>query len=200
MLTTAPGTTPEEHQMSIYSRQGDAGDTSLADGSRVAKNSARVEAYGALDEAGCAVGFARAAIEDSEIDGLLLFIEQRLMNCASLTARPLRSAAPLGVTVDDDDVHALERAIDRLGDRTGPWSGFVLTAGSEVPSRLHLARAITRRAERRLVALSADEPVEAAVLAFVNRASDALYAATRAESGAVGCTEEPWDPSAPPGF
>ena len=104
------------------------------------------------------------------------------------------------VPVTDEDIAALERAIDSLGDRTGAWTGFVLEAGSDAATRLHLARSITRRAERRLVALAAVEPVDPLVLSFVNRASDALYAAARFENLAAGCSEEPWDPTAQPGF
>ena len=186
--------------MSIYTRRGDAGETSLADGSRVRKDSPRVEAYGTIDEAGCAVGLARAAAQDADVAALLSFIQQRLMNCAALTARPIANDSSARVAITADDVAALERAIDRLGESTAPWTGFVLEAGSESAARLHLARAITRRAERRLVALSALEPIDTQVLAFINRASDALYAAARAENSASGCAEEPWDPAAAPQF
>jgi cob(I)alamin adenosyltransferase len=186
--------------MSIYTRRGDTGETSLADGSRVRKDSARVEAYGAMDEAGCAVGLARAAAKDAHVARLLRFIQQRLMNCAAITARPSSDASPGGVALTQDDVAVLERAIDALVEATGPWTGFVIEGGSEPAARLHLARSITRRAERRLVTLSAHDPVDPMVLSFVNRCSDALYAAARAENLSAGCAEEPWDPSATPGF
>jgi len=186
--------------MSIYTRRGDTGETSLADGSRVRKDSVRVEAYGALDEAGCAVGLARAAIEDSEVAEMLRFVQQKLMNCAALTAQPLANGSSARIEVMADDVAALERAIDTLSDRTGEWTGFVVDAGCESASRLHLARAITRRAERRLVTLSADEPIEPMVLSFVNRTSDALYAAARFSNLDEQCAEEAWDPSSTPGF
>jgi cob(I)alamin adenosyltransferase len=186
--------------MSIYTRRGDAGETSLADGTRVRKDSARVEAYGAMDEAGCAVGLARAAARDERVSHLLRFIQQRLMNCAAITARPATDGPPNHVSVTQEDVAALEHSIDSLVEATGPWTGFVIEGGSEPAARLHLARSITRRAERRLVSLSAHEPVDPTVLAFVNRCSDALYAAARAENLSAGCAEEPWDPSATPGF
>jgi cob(I)alamin adenosyltransferase len=153
-----------------------------------------------MDEAGSAVGLARAAVTDEKVASLLRFIQQRLMNCASLTARPASAGRSDRVTVTHDDVAALERAIDSLVEAAGPWTGFVLEAGSESAARLHVARAITRRAERRLVALSADEPVDSAVQSFLNRCSDALYAAARAENRSAGCADEPWDASTPPGF
>jgi cob(I)alamin adenosyltransferase len=186
--------------MSIYTRRGDTGETSLADGSRVRKDSARVEAYGAMDEAGCAVGLARAAARDERVSRLLRFIQQRLMNCAAITARPSPEGSAAKVAVSQDDIAALEKAIDALVEAAGPWTGFVLEGGSEAAARLHLARSITRRAERRLVTLSAHDPVDPMVLAFVNRCSDALYAAARAENLSAGCAEEPWDPSATPGL
>jgi cob(I)alamin adenosyltransferase len=200
MLTIAPVAFLEEHNMSIYTRQGDTGETSLANGARVRKDAARVEAYGAIDEAGSTVGLARTAATDPYVVDLLRFIQQRLMNCAALTARPLGDASSGQVAVAADDVAALERAIDSLSDRTGPWTGFVLEAESEAAARLHLARSIIRRAERRLVTLSAHEPVDPQVLAFLNRSSDALYAAARVEYLGASCTEEPWDPSAAPDF
>jgi cob(I)alamin adenosyltransferase len=186
--------------MAIYTRRGDSGDTSLADETRVRKDAPRVEAYGAIDEAGSAVGFARTACQDLEVASMLRFLQQRLMNCSARTAHPSGDGSPDRPNVSGDDVAALERAIDSLGVRAGPWTGFVIEAGSEPAVRLHLARAITRRAERRLVALSAGEPLDPRVLAFVNRASDALYAAARVENLAASVAEEPWDPTADPEF
>ena len=100
--------------MSIYTRRGDAGETSLADGARVSKDSARVEAYGTIDEAGSALGLARVAVTDPQIAEVLRFVQQRLMNCASITATSVNAATPSKVTVSADDVAALERSIDRL--------------------------------------------------------------------------------------
>jgi cob(I)alamin adenosyltransferase len=180
--------------MSIYTRRGDAGETSLANGSRVSKDSPRVEAYGALDEAGCAVGFARVVASDVRVAELLRFIQQRLMSCSAITARPMSDGPSERVVLRLEDVAALERVIDDLTDDAEPWTGFVLDAGSESAARLHLARCVTRRAERHLVGLSAHEPIDPIVLAFVNRASDAIYAAARAENTSAGCAEEPWDP------
>jgi cob(I)alamin adenosyltransferase len=197
MLVSAPQVL-KEPQMTIYTRRGDAGETSLANGSRVSKDSPRVEAYGALDEAGCAVGFARLAASDARVVELLRFIQQRLMNCSAITARPQSEGLSDRVALRLDDVAALERAIDSLVDDAELWKGFVLDAGSEAAARLHLARSVTRRAERHLVGLSTHEPVDPLVLAFVNRASDALYAAARAENTSAGCPEEPWDPGTLP--
>jgi cob(I)alamin adenosyltransferase len=181
--------------MSIYTRTGDFGETGLVGGGRVSKSSARVEAYGTIDEANCAIGFARAAVADPEIDACLAFAQQRLFNCSSALATPI----PDGATprVNADDIAFLESATDALALRCGGFTGFVLPAGSESVTRLHLARAIVRRAERRIVALLGSEPVDASVLTFVNRLSDLLFAAASTEAARPDCRSEPWDPASP---
>lgn len=183
--------------MTIYTRRGDHGDTSLADGTRVSKTSARVEAYGAVDEANSAVGFARAAVTDSELDGVLHFIQQRLFNCSSSLATPAESRTDSTPIITAEDVALLESAIDRFTECTGPLTHFVIEAGCEAAARLQLARAVTRRAERRLVALAAQEPVDEQVSMFVNRLSDALFAAARYANHLAGVTDELWDSRAP---
>jgi cob(I)alamin adenosyltransferase len=180
--------------MTIYTRSGDGGETSLGNGTRVSKSSARVEAYGSVDEAGCAIGAARAAVTDPTIGDLLRFLQQRLMNCASALASPGVPGAP---AIEQADVDALESAIDRFVTRTGPFTGFVLESGSQAATHLQVARAVTRRAERRVVELAATEPVPPLVAMFLNRASDALYAAARLANLMDGFAEESWDPTAP---
>jgi len=163
---------------SIYTRTGDKGQTSLADGSRVEKISARVEAYGTVDEANSWVGAARAFSDDPLLGDVLEFLQHRLYNCSSNTATP-PGAGIASTTVSDDDVRFLERAIDRLEERAGTITGFVLPGGSRPAGLLHVARTVCRRAERSLWALARDEAVDTAVLTFVNRASDLLFAAAR---------------------
>ena len=183
--------------MAIYTRYGDAGDTGLGDGSRTSKASVRVEAYGTLDELGAALGFARQAIDDERIDAALRFAQQRLFNCASALANP---ESP-DTAVSEGDVAFLEAAIDAMSAQPGAWRGFVLASGGEAATRLHLARTVARRAERRVVALSADAPVDATLLAFLNRLSDLLFAAARAAAAGDDVAEELWDREAePPSF
>lgn len=181
--------------MGIYTRQGDEGDTDLADGTRVSKASARVEAYGEVDEANSAVGFARAGTDDPYLNEVLGFIQQRLMNCSSTLATPAREAARPGIT--DADIRALEKCIDRMTQAAGSASGFVIEGGCETAARCHLARAILRRAERRVVTLAAADDVDPQVLAFLNRSSDVLYAAARFANASADVAEEKWDQSAP---
>ncbi|HET6350724.1 MAG TPA: cob(I)yrinic acid a,c-diamide adenosyltransferase [Coriobacteriia bacterium] len=183
--------------MSIYTRSGDDGQTSLADGSRVSKSSLRVEAYGTVDEANSAIGFARAAGADELLDSVLGFAQQRLFNCASRLATPNAESAG-AVAVSAEDVAFLERAIDRFEKTSGPLAHFVVESGSELASRLHIARATVRRAERRVVNLADSEHVDAHVLAFVNRLADALFAAARYANAVAEVAEEAWDPKAEP--
>lgn len=175
----------------IYSRGGDGGQTSLGDGSRVAKHSERIEACGAVDEAASWLGFARAALDDPQLDTVLAFAAQRLMNAASILATPSGTATPTR-TLAAADVAAVERAIDRLAN-TGDVR-FVLPGGTEAASRLDVARSVVRRAERRVLALS-DAPAE--VLAFLNRLSDLLFVAARRANAQADAAEEPWDAEAP---
>lgn len=187
--------------MSIHTRRGDGGLTSLADGTRVSKASARVEAYGAVDELNSLIGLARCAASVERIDAVLDFAQQRLFNCSSRLATPPAAISEKTPRIEPSDVDFLESVIDRFTEESGPLTGFVLEAGCESAARLHVARAACRRAERRLVALAESESVEAEVLAFVNRLSDALFAAARLANHVAGVTDEPWDPAAePPAF
>ena len=183
--------------MTLYTHRGDLGETSLAGGGRVSKASMRVEAYGSVDEAGSAVGLARAAVTDPNVCALLLFVQHRLLNCSSSLATPAANASDATPSISSEDVAALESAIDLLTEHTAGQAGFVLGAEGEAAARLHLARAITRRAERRIVALNAEEPVDEFVLSFVNRLSDVLFASACYADSLDGAVEEPWDPNAP---
>lgn len=168
----------------IYTRTGDDGTTSWPGRGRVGKDDRLIEAVGALDEANSHLSLARIDIVDSELDAALSFVQQRLFNCAAA----LGGAA---VSVDGEDVAALERAIDRFSARSGGFTGFVLPGCDEASARLHVARTVLRRAERALVATAAASPQ---VLAFVNRASDLVYAAARYTCGSG---ETRWDAEAP---
>jgi cob(I)alamin adenosyltransferase len=182
--------------MAIYTRRGDEGQTGLADGSAASKAWARIEALGAIDETGAAIGLARQSVSNSDIDAALLFSQQRLFNCSTILATPSRPSdvpAPSAA-----DLAFLESAIDRLSESAGGWRGFILASGGDTAARLHLARTIARRAERRVVTLAASEPVPGAVLAFVNRLSDLLFAAAQAAAHADDVPADLWDRDATP--
>jgi cob(I)alamin adenosyltransferase len=173
----------------IYTRTGDDGSTSIVGGKRVLKSDPHVEFYGALDEANCLIGFARSHVLDSGLDTALEFLQHRLFNCAACALGPKPpSGSP---QVDAADVAALEATIDHYSRRTGGFAGFVLPGCDEASARLHVARAAVRRAERKAVALSESDPVDAEVLAFLNRASDLLYVAARWVGAGSECAWHP---------
>lgn len=184
---------------SIYTRGGDHGETSLVGGSRVRKNDVRVEAYGSIDEANAAVGHARAALEvavdeEARIDRVLDLVQHRLFNCSSRLATPLGAESEHTPSLLPTDVAALEAEIDHLTSITGELTHFVLPGGCEASARLHMARTVIRRAERRILDLDAHEPVDAQVLAFVNRCSDLLFACARYMNRRHQGGDVYWDP------
>jgi cob(I)alamin adenosyltransferase len=181
----------------LYTRGGDRGETSLVDGTRVRKDSRRVDAYGEIDELNSHVGLARARLVPAAttlLDPLLEHLQSRLYNCSSSLASPPRPVAGLlAAVITEEDVAHLERGIDALEEVTGPIGGFILPGGTEAASTLHVARTVCRRAERRLVKLDETEPVSPFILKFVNRASDLLFAAARYANRVEGRADTPWE-------
>jgi cob(I)alamin adenosyltransferase len=169
----------------IYTKKGDDGTTSLWYGGRVAKSDVRTDAYGAVDEAGSALGVARALCgpDDGELAADILRIQNELFVAGAELATAPDAAGRLedGVSrVTDEMADALDAVIDRYMDRVSLPPKFVIPGGTALSAQLDLARAIIRRAERRVVALKeADGLSSEAVLRFLNRASDAAYAMAR---------------------
>ena len=169
----------------IYTKKGDDGTTTLWYGGRVPKHDLRTDAYGAVDEAGSALGVARALCgpDDGEIAADVLRIQNELFVAGAELATAPDAADRLedGVSrVTDDMADALDTVIDRYMDRVSLPPKFVIPGGTPLSAQLDLARAIIRRAERRVVALKeADGLASGAVLRFLNRASDAAYAMAR---------------------
>jgi cob(I)alamin adenosyltransferase len=168
----------------IYTRKGDDGTTSLWYGGRVAKSEARTEAYGALDEAASALGVARSlAADEQELATDILRIQDDLFIAGAELATAPEAADRLeeGISrVTDDMVDDLEAVIDSYMERVDLPPKFVIPGGTQLSAQLDLARAVLRRAERRVVALKEDEGLASdAVLRFLNRASDAVYAMAR---------------------
>ncbi|HSF02094.1 MAG TPA: cob(I)yrinic acid a,c-diamide adenosyltransferase [Solirubrobacterales bacterium] len=170
--------------MKIYTRKGDDGTTSLWYGGRVAKTDARTEAYGALDEAGAALGVARSLCgPDAELAADLLGLQRQLFVAGAELATAPEAAERLedGVSrVTDAMVEGLEPIIDRYMERVDLPPKFVLPGGTTLSAQLDVARTTIRRAERRAVALKqADGLASEAVLRFLNRASDLAFAMAR---------------------
>src|SRR5216683_4290883 len=177
----APGKTAKPMKLDkIYTRTGDEGKTSLGDGSRLPKFHLRVTAYGSIDEANSVIGMANLHVKDSEIFQLLRHVQNDLFDIGADLCRPERPGEekPL-LRITEEQVAWLENQIDRFNAELAPLDSFVLPGGSPASSYLHHARTVTRRAERDVVHLFADEPVNAAVLQYVNRLSDLLFVLAR---------------------
>lgn len=167
----------------IYTKTGDAGRTRLATGETVAKADPRVEAYGAVDETNAFIGAAIQVVDEPDLAGLLRRIQNDLFDVGADLATPERDK-PLGfeaLRATPAQTQALERAIDEMNAELQPLESFVLPGGSEAAARLHLARTVCRRAERRLAALASleSETVNPAALTYLNRLSDLLFVAAR---------------------
>jgi cob(I)alamin adenosyltransferase len=174
----------------IYTRTGDKGDTALGDGTRVAKHSLRVDAYGTSDEANAAVGLARLHAE-GDMDAALARIQNDLFDLGADLCRPDIAGdaeakhPPLRMT--DGQVERLEAEIDAMNADLAPLRSFVLPGGSPLAAHLHLCRTVTRRAERLAVALAGREEVNPAVVRYLNRLSDWFFVASRkANDGGAG--------------
>lgn len=179
--------------MKIYTKTGDAGETSLFDNSRVSKADARVDACGTIDEVNACLGAARAAGLDVELAAIVERLQRDLFAVGARLADP-RSRTAARVTkasIADDDVARLEGTIDALEATLPPLRRFILPGGSPGAALLHLARAVARRAERRVVGLGAGA-VEPVVLVYLNRLSDLLFVMARAASHRAGAPEVEW--------
>lgn len=179
----------------IYTRTGDAGMTGLGGGRRVAKDTARVRAYGTVDELNSALGVALALGLDERLAGELSRIQNELFDLGSDLCWPEDDARRAAIpTVQPKHVDQLERTIDELNAVVGPLANFLLPGGTPGAAQLHVARTICRRAEREAITLSHDEPVGEHVLPYLNRLSDALFVMARYENHARGVAEPLWQP------
>lgn len=180
--------------MRIYTRTGDSGETALFGGQRVSKSALRVEAYGELDELNACLGLAVAARADAPTANLLIEIQRHLFALSARIADAREAAETPAEKTAFPEAHVamLERAIDLAEEALPPLRTFVIPGGTELAARLHLARTVCRRAERRLVALASKENVPSVFLAYLNRLSDLLFVLARAANHQAGVPETPW--------
>jgi cob(I)alamin adenosyltransferase len=176
----------------IYTRTGDTGDTSLFDGTRVRKSEPRVEAYGDVDELNACLGLARASGADHEIADELIRLQRDLFALGAQLADPGEKIAArvTKAALGDDDVARLEQLIDRYETELPALRRFILAGGSPAGAALHVARAVCRRAERRMVAL--EPAIDAVLVRYVNRLSDLLFVLARAVNHRSGAVETEW--------
>ncbi len=178
----------------VYTRTGDDGTTSLGGGGRVAKDSARIEAYGTVDELNSQIGAALSAGLDSEIALPLATIQNELFHLGSDLCMPEEDKASTPVPrIEARHVEALEKLMDRFSERLAPLENFVLPGGSPGAAQLHVARTVCRRAERLVLALSRKEAVGPFTISYLNRLSDALFVLARAENARRGVPDVLWN-------
>jgi cob(I)alamin adenosyltransferase len=183
----------------IYTRTGDDGTTGLVDGSRCPKYSARIHAMGLVDEANSAIGLAICALAGAAHAALLTRVQNDLFDLGADLATPAEdddfSPSEMVLRIVPSQPEWIEQQIDALNERLEPLTSFVLPGGSEAAARVHVARATTRAAERAMVQLAAEVPVNPAALAYINRLSDLLFVLARVAND-EGRADVKWVPGA----
>ncbi|HET6604913.1 MAG TPA: cob(I)yrinic acid a,c-diamide adenosyltransferase [Xanthomonadaceae bacterium] len=176
------------HRLSkIYTRTGDDGTTGLGDGTRVAKDSARVAAYGTVDELNSAIGLILACEVPDDVRERLVTVQHQLFDLGGELCIPGHAA------ITDADVQALEHALDGFNADLPPLKDFILPGGDLAAAHCHLARTVCRRAERELVTLAGTEPVRAEAIGYLNRLSDLLFVIARVLARGSGHGEVLWN-------
>lgn len=183
--------------MKLYTRTGDAGSTGLFGGARVAKDDLRLQAYGTLDELNCVVGILRChASAATGASAALEQVQHDLFVLGAVLATPddRRRSLDAKLTKPTWEIADMEADIDRLAALAPAMTHFVLPGGTAASAHAHLARTVCRRAERDIATLHAVAPVPDAVLVYVNRLSDWLFALARAENACAGVEDAKWIP------
>ena len=181
--------------MKIYTRTGDAGDTGLFGGGRVAKDDPRVEAYGDVDELNAVLGMARAVERMPRIDEVLVPLQRDLFAIGALLATPDREKMAQHLEkarIDEGRVAELERAIDDAESELEPLRAFIVPGGTPKAAALHVARTVCRRAERHVVTLQRSVELPGLVVIYLNRLSDLLFTLARLANKRAGAGEVTW--------
>lgn len=170
----------------IYTRTGDDGTTGLGDGSRIDKDSARVNAYGTVDEANSCIGLVLASGVPEDIASLLTHVQHQMFDLGGELCIPGHAA------IFDPDIDALEKHLDRYNDDLPPLKDFILPGGGEAAARCHIARTVVRRAERETVTLARSEVVRPEAIRYLNRLSDLMFVLCRVLARHSGHGEVIW--------
>lgn len=185
----------------VYTKTGDKGETSLAQGMRISKDHPRVNAYGTIDELNSLVGIVRCfnlqkttSVRRDKFETILQTIQQRLFDLGSILATDPKSDRKNLPALSEHNVTWLEDVIDAMNEELSPLSSFVLPGGSPVNAFLHQCRTVCRRAEREIVTLSREEEIDSNLLAYVNRLSDALFVFSRWTASTMNEDEFLWEP------
>ena len=191
----------------VYTRTGDKGTTRLVGGAKVAKDSARIEAFGTVDELNSILGLARtfndqaiaagatgrAAEAYAELDVILRGLQNELFDLGSELATPAGSEYPGMLVLGDAEVTPLEKCIDPCQKDLQPLQSFILPGGGAVAAFLHQARTVCRRAERRVLELTRAETIDSGALRYLNRLSDLLFVLSRWIALHSGTSEYLWE-------
>jgi cob(I)alamin adenosyltransferase len=186
----------------VYTRGGDAGETSLVGGQRVPKDSPRIRAYGAVDELNAFIGAALATAaapgggaEMGVFAATLRRVEHELFNLGSILATLPEDVHPRQARITDAEVKCLEAEMDRINAELPALRSFVLPGATRLNADLHICRTVCRRAEREVVALARVEPVPPEAVRYLNRLGDALFVWSRWAAHAGGAPEILWEPN-----
>jgi cob(I)alamin adenosyltransferase len=187
----------------IYTKRGDSGETGLAGGQRVAKDSLRIEAYGTVDELNAFTGMASVSCQEQcghdprmgLLAAILRRVQHELFNLGSILATMPDDVHPKQARITTAEVAQLEREIDAMNEDLPPLRSFVLPGGTRLNAELHVARTVCRRAERLLVALAREESVPGETIQYLNRLSDAIFVWSRWANFVLHIPEMLWDPN-----
>lgn len=180
--------------MKIYTKKGDQGETSLIGGMRVQKHDLRIESYGTVDELNSYLGVLRDQDIDAKYKTELIDIQQTLFTVGSHLAVGSKGTSMKLPELKEEHINQLESSIDAMDEALPPMRFFVLPGGHQSVSFCHVARCVCRRAERLVVHLSSEEPVDALILQYLNRLSDYLFTLSRKIAQDVHAEEQPWIP------
>ena len=180
--------------LKIYTKTGDKGQTSLLGGTRVPKNHIRIEAYGTVDELNSWIGLLRDSVMDEHTKEILIEVQDRLFTMgSSLASDPVKSKVKIP-HLSEDDITVFEKEIDTMDAQLPQMKNFVLPGGHQTVSYCHVTRCVCRRAERRVIHLAENEPVDELVIKYLNRLSDYLFMLARKLTQDLKATEVPWKP------
>jgi len=175
----------------IYTKTGDAGETALFGGRRVPKSHLRVDAYGTVDELNSFIGLLHDSLEQEPVRDLLLQIQHRLFSIGAYLASDPQKNSP-ETDLESSDLKILEDSMDLMDSRLPALKNFILPGGHPTVSLCHVCRTVCRRAERLIVALHQEDPVEALVLQYMNRLSDYFFMLARSLGQEAGAPEIRW--------
>jgi cob(I)alamin adenosyltransferase len=181
--------------MSIYSRAGDFGETTLMGGRKISKDDLRVEAYGTIDEANSFLGLAASFSEDMQINNIIEKIQQDLFAIGSNLATPEEDRTRINYPIPEittEYVKNLEKIIDETERELSPLKKFILPTGCRAASALHVARSIVRRAERIVVCYSKKEKINSQIIKYLNRLSSLLFELARLANKRENVSEKEW--------